>query len=102
MRKIWLIIKREYVTRVRTKAFLWGTIALPLLTIGVFAFQIIMSTRQLDHTLKLAILDDNGGLAASITRRLTGKLPSGEPDRKSTRLNSSHRTISYAVFCLKK
>src|SRR5437867_10202411 len=25
-----------------------------------------------------------------------------EPDRKSTRLNSSHRTISYAVFCLKK
>src|SRR5437867_5442904 len=25
-----------------------------------------------------------------------------DPDRKSTRLNSSHRTISYAVFCLKK
>src|ERR1017187_268401 len=26
----------------------------------------------------------------------------GRPDRKSTRLNSSHRCISYAVFCLKK
>src|SRR5437867_6467916 len=26
----------------------------------------------------------------------------GRQDRKSTRLNSSHRTISYAVFCLKK
>src|SRR5437867_13349301 len=26
----------------------------------------------------------------------------GSEDRKSTRLNSSHRTISYAVFCLKK
>src|SRR5437867_2022010 len=25
-----------------------------------------------------------------------------DTDRKSTRLNSSHRTISYAVFCLKK
>src|SRR2546422_6767244 len=25
-----------------------------------------------------------------------------EPDRKSTRLNSSHGYISYAVFCLKK
>src|SRR5699024_11394568 len=24
------------------------------------------------------------------------------PDRKSTRLNSSHASISYAVFCLKK
>src|SRR5947209_16961388 len=27
---------------------------------------------------------------------------SGSPDRKSTRLNSSHANISYAVFCLKK
>src|SRR5206468_4766887 len=26
----------------------------------------------------------------------------GGPDRKSTRLNSSHDQISYAVFCLKK
>src|SRR5256885_5243226 len=26
----------------------------------------------------------------------------GSPDRKSTRLNSSHLVISYAVFCLKK
>src|SRR6266705_3999291 len=26
----------------------------------------------------------------------------GAVDRKSTRLNSSHRTISYACFCLKK
>src|ERR1041385_9314872 len=26
----------------------------------------------------------------------------GAPDRKSTRLNSSHGYISYAVFCLKK
>src|SRR5207247_6781728 len=32
--------------------------------------------------------------------RLTAELP-GE-DRKSTRLNSSHEWISYAVFCLKK
>src|SRR5258708_26487858 len=29
-------------------------------------------------------------------------LRSGRGDRKSTRLNSSHQIISYAVFCLKK
>src|SRR5438132_7048613 len=28
--------------------------------------------------------------------------PGAELDRKSTRLNSSHTVISYAVFCLKK
>src|SRR5262245_64928276 len=34
----------------------------------------------------------------------TGDIPIGNPnvDRKSTRLNSSHLGISYAVFCLKK
>src|SRR6266436_3552475 len=31
-----------------------------------------------------------------------GLLEIGKPDRKSTRLNSSHGYISYAVFCLKK
>src|SRR3712207_7593244 len=31
-----------------------------------------------------------------------GLLPRSVQDRKSTRLNSSHANISYAVFCLKK
>src|SRR2546430_7951629 len=31
-----------------------------------------------------------------------GRDPRGPSDRKSTRLNSSHSQISYAVFCLKK
>src|SRR5256885_12851973 len=31
-----------------------------------------------------------------------GNLRFGQQDRKSTRLNSSHLVISYAVFCLKK
>src|SRR5438309_4298508 len=37
-------------------------------------------------------------------RRMTFVIPSAaeESDRKSTRLNSSHSSISYAVFCLKK
>src|SRR2546422_8117733 len=34
--------------------------------------------------------------------RLGVVLPAGSGDRKSTRLNSSHGYISYAVFCLKK
>src|SRR5690242_21546569 len=32
----------------------------------------------------------------------TERTPTLERDRKSTRLNSSHMSISYAVFCLKK
>src|SRR2546426_9154775 len=32
----------------------------------------------------------------------TASATTAAPDRKSTRLNSSHLVISYAVFCLKK
>src|SRR2546429_6513811 len=39
-----------------------------------------------------------------VTRPATGAMAVGigQADRKSTRLNSSHGYISYAVFCLKK
>src|SRR2546430_11712147 len=40
-------------------------------------------------------------LAAGYDFLTTGRQTS-DPDRKSTRLNSSHSQISYAVFCLKK
>src|SRR5258708_10491534 len=41
--------------------------------------------------------------AAALHRRTAGVVHARLPgDRKSTRLNSSHQIISYAVFCLKK
>jgi ABC-2 type transport system permease protein len=79
MRKIWLIVKREYLTRVRTKAFIWGTVAVPLFTVGIFVFQIIVASKQPDHPLKIAILDNSGGLSTLITGGLTEKLKSGQP-----------------------
>src|SRR5690606_35860533 len=38
---------------------------------------------------------------STTTRRIAGSLVAATSDRKSTRLNSSHVKISYAVFCLK-
>src|SRR3712207_7146604 len=50
------------------------------------------------HARQLKQLGVDGlGLADDLAQRCTGDL-----DRKSTRLNSSHANISYAVFCLKK
>src|SRR3712207_8477689 len=40
--------------------------------------------------------------SASMARVVTRYLSHQFSDRKSTRLNSSHANISYAVFCLKK
>src|SRR2546427_3400341 len=43
-----------------------------------------------------------GSVTDATTARSTNSPLTNEVDRKSTRLNSSHSQISYAVFCLKK
>src|SRR2546427_7825850 len=43
-----------------------------------------------------------GAMALDMFSVLLGGVVAMLPDRKSTRLNSSHSQISYAVFCLKK
>src|SRR3712207_7880203 len=55
--------------------------------------------------LALVTLEDNLEMAADIGIDATTSLDEAfgaALDRKSTRLNSSHANISYAVFCLKK
>src|SRR3712207_6892811 len=44
----------------------------------------------------------NTGNEAARVGQLRGEIRQDTGDRKSTRLNSSHANISYAVFCLKK
>src|SRR5205085_5027180 len=65
--------------------------------------------RAADETTKCPVRDRGRKASARNTRlrsiedliETDGGVP-GERDRKSTRLNSSHSQISYAVFCLKK
>src|SRR3712207_8375330 len=45
---------------------------------------------------------DGGGTYAGATTTPRSSRQTRREDRKSTRLNSSHANISYAVFCLKK
>src|SRR5437762_11007898 len=52
------------------------------------------------HIFKAGITAHDGQLLA--VGMITSAAVGGDQDRKSTRLNSSHRCISYAVFCLKK
>src|SRR5437764_2847821 len=51
---------------------------------------------ETEHAVPRRLVDQ---LGARLRKMREGR---GTADRKSTRLNSSHRCISYAVFCLKK
>src|SRR5258708_20029583 len=49
-----------------------------------------------------AVLDARGAVAHARRADRVDRSAVQRTDRKSTRLNSSHQIISYAVFCLKK
>src|SRR5690554_7655388 len=62
---------------------------------GKMRFKIELPLDLTNEEIEKIIMDD-----PRTQEQLQGKTP--KKDRKSTRLNSSHVRISYAVFCLKK
>src|SRR5215204_6921476 len=81
----------------------------PLRLVGVIVFCIILFFFNDTATTVIYTLSLHDALPVSATSpcKALARPQSGTPwttprDRKSTRLNSSHTVISYAVFCLKK
>src|SRR5689334_23857576 len=67
-------------------------LGLPMLAVGVLMY---LAGQGAIAILVAASVEQDQSLSAGAALRRLG-------DRKSTRLNSSHSSISYAVFCLKK
>lgn len=59
MNKIWLIIKREYFTRVKKKTFILSTFLTPLLFAGVIFAVIFITVKNVSEE-KIAVRDDSG------------------------------------------
>jgi ABC-2 type transport system permease protein len=85
VRKIWLVTKREYITRIKTKGFVFGTIAVPVLSVGLILFSIFLATRLTDRTVRLAIIDNVGGLSNAVASGLNVRLPNGKPEFEVTK-----------------
>src|SRR5256884_7223524 len=60
------------------------------------------SQQSSEHALRGPAARSSTGHASSAAAFALSRFPTRWRDRKSTRLNSSHGYISYAVFCLKK
>src|SRR5256885_12555834 len=80
-----------YTTLFRSKSLVLVVGVLAIIALGVWFFTSKSSTFP-------TTTDTNATTSAAIQAAPTN----GQADRKSTRLNSSHLVISYAVFCLKK
>ena len=81
MHKIWLIIQREYTTRVKNKRFLLVTFLMPLLIIGLIFGSAYLSTKGTEHR-KIAVIDPNGYIKTSLKN--TSQIDFEFPDNVDT------------------
>jgi ABC-2 type transport system permease protein len=70
MEKILVIIKREYLARVRTRAFLIGTIATPVLMLGLTLLPILISPTAGDRHITVLDQSSDPGLYESVKKGL--------------------------------
>src|SRR3712207_7866231 len=74
--------------------------ALPISARGCDNATLLARVAEGDQSAWRRLIDEYDGLVRSVAASF--RLQTADVDRKSTRLNSSHANISYAVFCLKK
>jgi ABC-2 type transport system permease protein len=79
MHKLWLIIKREYITRVKTKGFVIGTVIVPLIGVGFTFLIVFLIGHQSSQAMRLVIVDEAGGIAPSVESGLQKRLSNGQP-----------------------
>ena len=79
MRKVWLIVKREYLTRVKTKGFVIGTLLIPFLGLVSVALVAFVASHGSNQKFRVAIVDNSGGLSESIAQKLDDPPGSGKP-----------------------
>ena len=71
MRNIWLIAKREYLERVRTRAFLISTLMIPLLMLGGIVGS-VLGTGRTRHASHITIVSRDQQLALDLQKELEG------------------------------
>ena len=70
MNGVWTVTKREYLTRVRTRWFVFSTLAVPTLFAGFIAIQVAMGQQSRTAARTVALVDRTGVLAERVTANL--------------------------------
>jgi len=94
MKKVWVIIKREYLVRVRTRAFAIGTIVSPVLLLGLIILPGFLAERGVGGERQITVLDQSGDpkLFEAIKERVESRASAPESEGES-RFGGSTRFV---------
>ena len=95
MSKIWLITKREFLTRIKKRSFIIMSILGPIIFAGFFAFMFYMATAEETDLKKIAVCDETSGFL--------NKMPSNKYYKfvyfPMEKLASLKKTLNETEYC---
>jgi ABC-2 type transport system permease protein len=65
-RQVFLVLKREYMTRFKSKGFIWATILVPVGFILLFGLGIAIAVWESDVSFEIGIVDETGNIYSSL------------------------------------
>jgi ABC-2 type transport system permease protein len=77
--RAWTVAKREYLERVRSKAFLIGTLVGPILLVGLSVGPSLLMAKQRGKPLRVALVCDRADLRDAVEKALAGKTIANAP-----------------------
>ncbi len=78
MKKFWLVLQREYLTRIRKKSFIIITLLAPFLLVGFYSIPIILAVKASKETNKVAVISEVKDLKLQSTPELTFVYPGAQ------------------------
>ena len=94
MDKMWTVWRREYLSRVKTRGFIIGTIALPLVMLLIFAVPIFLSFFDSDQSKRIAVVDQSGVVFDSLQTALAATLKTGERLYQFIKYDTPNQTVA--------
>ena len=75
MHKLLMVIRREYLERVRKRSFWLGTMLLPLVLLGLVLVQVLLTDVESGKVRTIVLVDATGKLAESFQLKLAEETP---------------------------
>lgn len=101
MSKIFLIIRREYLSRVKNKSFLLVTFLVPLFLIGIYALMILVTANSFkNNQATVHVVDQSGVFDGRLesTDRVTYIMTDGEVEAEKSRLAETNESKQYLLI----
>ncbi|HUS19853.1 MAG TPA: hypothetical protein VMZ25_09400, partial [Terriglobales bacterium] len=97
LKHVWIVARREYLERVRTKAFIIMTIITPVMMFGFAVVPSLLSMRKAEGKRHIVIATENSPFGEAIRNELLKKPTKDEVNREEKKNDGSVPSLQYTV-----